>query len=276
VQTLLTKGIRVVTIGPGEHHVGRGDEVIKTLLGSCVAVCLFDTVAAVGGMNHFLLASDRRRPNQNTARAGFYGASAMKLLLDAVLRRGAVRERLQAKVFGGANVLKNPRGRENNLYDIGNANVDFALRFLATAGIPVIAQDVRGTHGRVIHLDPADFSVYRNLIDLEQDPGVVSEEQRYLATAQEPLSRGVNVRTVGARGASQDSNQHVLARAPGEPNGHGVPLSPPTDKKGGQAFSRGKGPARPPTAQRRATADEDTRDSPTRPAAGQESEGGSP
>jgi chemotaxis protein CheD len=172
------KGIRIVNIGPGEHYTSAEPEIIKTLLGSCVAVCLFDPVSNLIGMNHFLLAKDKlQRSGLRDPRAGYYGVHAMELLINSLVKLGAKKNRLQAKVFGGANVLKTLDGDIPNHYDVGNLNVDFALAFLTRERIPIVSTDVRGNTGRVIYFDPGDFSVYRNDIERLDDGELISQTE---------------------------------------------------------------------------------------------------
>jgi chemotaxis protein CheD len=180
MQRQVIHGIAVATIGPGEYYVSDSQEVIKTLLGSCVAVCLYDPVTQVSGMNHFLLAADHGQHGVLDSRAGMYGIHAMELLINGMLKSGAERGRLQSKVFGGGNVLKVVRGQTNH-FDIGNANVDFVLRFLEREHIPIVTRDVRGNSGRVIYMDGGDFAVYRKLIDIPQDADLIKQERSYMA-----------------------------------------------------------------------------------------------
>ena len=103
------KGLKRFTIDPGEYHVASGNVVISTLLGSCVAACLWDPVKRLIGMNHFLLANQRYSKSLSViqSEAGRYGIHAMELLINAMLKAGADRANLQAKAFGGGNVLQN-------------------------------------------------------------------------------------------------------------------------------------------------------------------------
>ncbi len=117
-------------------------DVLATLLGSCVAACLHDPVAGVGGMNHFLLPGDRRR-----VRAERFGVHAMELLVNALLSQGASRSRLEAKLFGGANTIQ-------GLSDIGTMNAAFAKRFLQREGIRITSECLGGTRGRRIQFWP--------------------------------------------------------------------------------------------------------------------------
>lgn len=137
---------RRVHVGQGEHHVTADrDVVLTTVLGSCVAACLCDPFAGVGGMNHFLL-PDGAGAGTDAGRR--YGAYAMELLINDLLKAGARRERLEAKLFGGGRMF-------DSLRDVGLANADFAERFLADEGIPVVSGSLRGVGGRRLHYWPA-------------------------------------------------------------------------------------------------------------------------
>jgi chemotaxis protein methyltransferase CheR len=136
-----------VVICAGELHASEKPTVVRTLLGSCVAACLFDPIARVGGMNHFMLpgrgAEDAPEPVR-TAPARF-GVHAMELLINALLRLGADRRRLAAKVFGAGHVLRSTaRG-------VADANAQFALEFLATEGISVVAQRLGGESPTMVY-----------------------------------------------------------------------------------------------------------------------------
>lgn len=126
---------------------------IVTVLGSCVAVCLFDPAARVGGMNHYLLPHPVHR--ETSAR---FGRVAIPQLIEEVLRAGAGRDRLLAKVFGGACVIEAFRRRTGHL---GQENVDLALAMLAEANVAIVDRDVGGNSGRklVFHVDDGSVSV---------------------------------------------------------------------------------------------------------------------
>lgn len=128
----------------GEFQVSKDPTVaLSTVLGSCVAVCLYDTEAKVGGMNHYLLA-EGARDDTNALR---YGTNAMELLINALLKRGATRSLLRAKVFGGSQLS----GRFGH---IGRTNVEFALGFLSAEGLPIEGQDLGGTTARRVNFHP--------------------------------------------------------------------------------------------------------------------------
>lgn len=140
--------MRRIPIIQGEHAVvGEPDTVIATVLGSCIAVCLHDREARVGGMNHFLLGEPSPGQRVDADDMARYGLHAMELLINAMMQAGAARGRLRAQLYGGANVVA-------GLGSIGHSNADFARRFLATESIPVGHVDVGGRHARKVEFMP--------------------------------------------------------------------------------------------------------------------------
>lgn len=138
-------GLLHTQITQGEAYISaQENEVVTTILGSCVAACIRDPVARVGGMNHFLLPEGSGRDRA----AMRYGVHSMELLINALLGHGAQRDRLEAKLFGGANVIASQSG-------IGWRNAEFAERFLADEGVPVVGGDLRGHAPRRIQYWPA-------------------------------------------------------------------------------------------------------------------------
>lgn len=133
------KGV-AVKVKPGEYAAFNEDVLIATVLGSCIAACIWDTQTAVGGMNHFML------PDASSAdEGGRYGAFAMEVLVNHLLKLGARRNALQAKIFGGGRVMANM-----NSFDIGERNTRFATDYLRTEGIPIVGQDVLGPYPRKV------------------------------------------------------------------------------------------------------------------------------
>lgn len=138
--------IKKVHIVQGEYRVvGESDIVLSTVLGSCVAACLRDPDALVGGMNHFLLPGESAPVRSLEAER--YGAYLMELLINGMLKRGARRDRIEAKLFGGARMVE-------GLSDIGAQNSTFARKFLANEGIRIVAENLGGTHGRRLEFFP--------------------------------------------------------------------------------------------------------------------------
>lgn len=134
-----------IYIGQGEYAIGsRPAEVIGTLLGSCVSTCLWDAQAGLGGMNHMVFSGKSR----NAGMWNGHGVSAMEVLINQLMRRGAERNRLKAKVFGGAQLFE-------GLARAGKQNVDFALSYLKSEGIELIGGDVGGERARRVEFWPA-------------------------------------------------------------------------------------------------------------------------
>lgn len=138
------RGTKLRHISQGEYAVGDGNGgSISTILGSCVAICLHDEVARLGGMNHFLLPDGPAIGVQ----AASFGVNAMELLINALIKQGAVRARLQAKAFGGARMIA-------GLVDIGACNTAFVQRFLHREGIPCVSHSLGGHAARRIEFWP--------------------------------------------------------------------------------------------------------------------------
>lgn len=166
-------GLRVCTIVVGECLVsGDPDVVIATTLGSCVSVCLFDPIAAIGGMNHFLLAESAHDRLSDSAR---YGAAAMELLINKVMRVTHRRDRLRAKVFGGGKVIQGAT-------DVGARNVEFVMEYLAEEGIPTVGWDVGGSQARGIRFYPTTGRSQRRLLGEENTRNVVRSEASFAET----------------------------------------------------------------------------------------------
>jgi chemotaxis protein CheD len=131
----------------GDVHAALEPTRVKTLLGSCIAVCLYDPVQAVGGMNHFMLP----RGTVEDAESPRFGVPAMERLIGDVQAVGGLPTRFVAKVFGGAHVLD----IEESVASVPQRNITFIRTFLGARGIPVLAQDVGGYDPRHVHFDTA-------------------------------------------------------------------------------------------------------------------------
>lgn len=141
--------IDAVKILPGEYYVTNGDLLLSTTLGSCIAACIRDKVSGIGGINHFMLpdmGTDNTVPASASAR---YGSYAMELLINELLKLGARRVNLEAKVFGGGNVLANM-----TVTRVGSRNTAFALDYLATEGIRIVGKDVLDEFPRKVYFFP--------------------------------------------------------------------------------------------------------------------------
>lgn len=126
-----------ITVMQGQVRVGSGQpEILTTVLGSCIACCLYDPVAQVGGMNHFLLA-EPSGGGRGVIADETYGLYLMELLVNEMMKRGAVKKRMKAHLYGGANM-------HAGMTRIGDANARFARQFLQDEGIPVVRCDTGG------------------------------------------------------------------------------------------------------------------------------------
>ena len=135
-----------VKILPGEYFVDTEDILVMTTLGSCIAACLWDRNAKVGGMNHFMLPEG----TAGDPASGRYGSYAMELLINEMMKRGAARSSLEAKVFGGGQVISGM-----NTMNVGERNTRFVMDYLKTERIPVVSKDVLDIYPRKVCFLPA-------------------------------------------------------------------------------------------------------------------------
>lgn len=163
-----------VKILPGEYYVTNSNRLIVTVLGSCVAVCLRDKYTGIGGMNHFLLPNDGSNEHGLLTESARYGVYAMELLVNHLLKLGASRNRFEAKVFGGGNVL---RGMTVN--NIGQRNSEFVLDYLHNEGIPIVAQDLLGEFPRKVYFFPESGKVMVKKIKSIHNSTIIDRESEY-------------------------------------------------------------------------------------------------
>ena len=164
----------------GEFAVTDDPNIVLTaILGSCVACCLHDPIARVGGMNHFLLPGDESSGDDSLR----YGVNSMELLINGLLRRGARRDRLEAKLFGGARVLA-------GLSDVGAQNAAFARRFLKEEGIPCIGESLGGNQARRVRFSPTTGAARQLLLDKVDQSALAVETPRRKAPEKAPESSG--------------------------------------------------------------------------------------
>jgi chemotaxis protein CheD len=166
----------VVNVAPGAHDSSRAPgEVLSTVLGSCVCACLRDPDLGLGGLNHFLLPGDDTAREGNLTHADLrFGDAAMEVLINSLMRQGANRRRLEAKVFGGARVLAG-----STQFHVGQRNADFVLRFLANEGIRVLAHDLGGERPRRAYFQPHSGRAWVHLTDARATRDVLAQETRY-------------------------------------------------------------------------------------------------
>ena len=158
---------------PGEYYFTAKDMMIVTVLGSCVSACLRDRVSGVGGMNHFMLpdGGDSDSPVSASMR---YGTYAMEVLINELLKAGARRENLEAKVFGGGNVL-----RGFVAINVGERNAQFVRDYLRAEGIHIIAEDLNDIHPRKVYFFPRTGKVLVKKLKQLNNNTLVNREQDY-------------------------------------------------------------------------------------------------
>ena len=159
---------------PGEYYVTGKNELVTTVLGSCVAACIRDSVFGIGGMNHFML------PEQGGVDAeadlisvsARYGTHAMELLINSILSHGGMRKNLEVKVFGGGRVLK-------GMTDIGERNIAFVRDYLHTEGFTVLAEDLGDVYPRKVIYNPKNGKARIKKIRNIHANTIISREKSY-------------------------------------------------------------------------------------------------
>ena len=144
---------------PGQYFATSGNKLIVTVLGSCVAACIRDPMAGVGGMNHFMLPTATREDSTVRSAITRYGQHAMTILIEDLEKLGGQRSRFEAKVFGGGKVLNG-----FDKCDVGQTNAAFVQHFLSETGIPVVGQDLCQDYARKIYYTPATGDVHMKRI----------------------------------------------------------------------------------------------------------------
>lgn len=172
-----------VKVLPGEYYVSSEDLIVMTVLGSCIAACIWDGKARTGGMNHFMLPD-----GDSTDGSGRYGSYAMELLINEMLKLGARRETMQAKIFGGAQVMAG-----FTTMNVGERNTQFVIDYLATERIPVISQDVLDIHPRKVCFFPATGKALVKRLAHSHPELLVVEERRGNAISVANLTAGGSV-----------------------------------------------------------------------------------
>jgi len=165
-------GAHAMKVLPGEYVVSEKSLMLVTVLGSCVSACIRDPIAAIGGMNHFMLPESEG--NAAASESARYGGYAMEMLINELLKRGAVRSRLETKVFGGGAVLA---GFTHS--NVGKRNGEFVLRYLLTEGLVLAAKDLFDTCPRRVHYFPLTGRAMVKRLPSANDAEVLASERLY-------------------------------------------------------------------------------------------------
>jgi len=168
-----TFDVDAAKILPGEYYFTGKNMLIVTVLGSCVSACIRDRVSGLGGMNHFMLpdGGDSGSPVSASMR---YGTFAMEVLINDLLKAGARREHLEAKVFGGGAVL-----RGFTAMNVGERNAAFVMSFLKTERIPVLAEDLNDIYPRKVYFFPKTGRVLVKKLMQTQNDTLAKRELDY-------------------------------------------------------------------------------------------------
>ncbi len=170
-------GIVAAKILPGEYYVTRENELVTTVLGSCVSACVRDKETGVGGMNHFMLPetnADRMRQGSDAliGNATRYGNYAMEHLINTILTNGGKRKNLEVKVFGGGKIIP-------TLTDVGERNISFVLDYIDQEGLKLVSQDLGDIYPRKVIYFPKTGRVgMKKIQDLHNDT-IAQRERKY-------------------------------------------------------------------------------------------------
>ncbi|MBQ5948132.1 chemoreceptor glutamine deamidase CheD [Massilia sp. ST3] len=168
-----TFDVDAAKILPGEYYYTGKNMLIVTVLGSCVSACIRDRVTGLGGMNHFMLPDGGEAGNPVSASMR-YGTFAMEVLINDLLKAGARREHLEAKVFGGGAVL-----RGFSAMNVGERNASFVMQFLKTERIPVLAEDLNDIYPRKVYFFPKTGKVLVKKLMQTQNDTLAKRELDY-------------------------------------------------------------------------------------------------
>ena len=180
----------VIAVLPGKHRVISDQGIaLSTLLGSCVAACIRDVDTGIGGLNHFLLPDDEGSAGASGGFSARYGVHAMELLINEILKLGGRKDRLEAKAFGGSNVIAS-RSKES----VGDRNVKFVQNYLRSEGIRLSAADFGGERARRIYFFPGSGHVSVNRLPVSESIKASKTDQQLQRTAvTKPKAGGVEL-----------------------------------------------------------------------------------
>jgi chemotaxis protein CheD len=170
------EGKVVAKLLPGDYYVTFGDEMIFTVLGSCVSACVRDRVLGIGGMNHFMLPQDSAEASKpwgsSASAATRYGNVAMEMLINDILKNGGRRDNLEFKLVGGGRVL-------DAMTDIGARNIEFVRNYMKQEGFRVLGEDLGDEHPRKVMFHPKSGSARVKKLTRNRPAEIVERERRY-------------------------------------------------------------------------------------------------
>ena len=181
-------GRTIAKVLPGEFYVTNQDETIATVLGSCVSACIRDPERGIGGMNHFMLplGSEARAENWGVGSSAVnrFGNYAMESLINAIVKHGGMKQRLEVKLFGGGKVLEVAT-------DVGGTNIAFVEEYVTAEGLRVVSRDLGGDYARKLVYNPLSGKVKMRRLRENYVGYVASQEKELLQKKQEaPAAAG--------------------------------------------------------------------------------------
>jgi chemotaxis protein CheD len=179
-----------VKVLPGEFYVSTQEELVSTVLGSCVSACIHDAKRGIGGMNHFMLPEPRGERDDwssTVGRAARYGSDAMEQMINAILSAGGERGDLRVKIFGGGRVLA-------QMTDVGQRNIEFVQRYIAAEKLNLCASDLGDVYPRQVQFFPQSGRARVRLLRRHDDIALVADERTYLKRlANDPIKGEVEL-----------------------------------------------------------------------------------
>ena len=184
-------GFYAARILPGEYYVTRSEEGVSTTLGSCIAACIRDRVAGIGGMNHFMLPTTANEVDKwrssGLGAATRYGSYAMEHLINEIMKNGGKRENLEVKIFGGGRILE-------KMTDVGQRNIAFVRNYLWAEELPVVAEDVGDIYPRQVVYFPASGRAKVKRLRSLHNNVIASVELKYVGSiAAQPVGGDVEL-----------------------------------------------------------------------------------
>lgn len=171
-----TFNCEAVKITPGEYYFTNKNMAIVTVLGSCISACISDVKNGIGGMNHYMLPDSALHSKDDPLSEMMrYGSYAMEILINEILKNGGQRENLEAKIFGGGNVLHG-----FNALNIGERNAAFVRHYLKQEGIRITGEDLVDSYSRKVYFFPRTAEVFVKKIKIASNQQLIKREQRYV------------------------------------------------------------------------------------------------
>ncbi len=173
-----------ITIHIGGYYVSKEPSVVKTILGSCISVCLFESENKIGGMNHFMLPESKDLDNVDDYNNTRYGIYAMEVIMNEILKLGGKKSNITAKIFGGGNVLP---GLTSNVLKIADKNINFAKKFLSDENIPIITEDIGGNTPRKVFFFNTENKIMLKKLGAVSNEFSVEQEIKYSKILEDKL-----------------------------------------------------------------------------------------